>query len=54
MCCFNHIIGLPTKNGSEKSIFDYEKVVYDTLQINKHVWIKKAAGLGITEFMLSV
>ena len=24
-CCFNHIIGLPRKNGIEKSIFDYEK-----------------------------
>ena len=25
-CCFNHIIGLPRKDGVEKSIFDYEKV----------------------------
>jgi hypothetical protein len=24
-CCFNHIIGLPTKEGVEKAIFDYEK-----------------------------
>jgi hypothetical protein len=24
-CCFNHIIGLPKKNGVEKPIFDYEK-----------------------------
>jgi hypothetical protein len=23
-CCFNHIIGLPIKNGQEKAIFDYE------------------------------
>jgi hypothetical protein len=23
-CCFNHIIGLPRKDGIEKSIFDYE------------------------------
>jgi hypothetical protein len=22
-CCFNHIIGLPTKDGLEKPIFDY-------------------------------
>jgi len=22
-CCFNHIIGLPTKEGLEKPIFDY-------------------------------
>ncbi|MFL6380566.1 MAG: hypothetical protein ACJ72S_04655 [Nitrososphaeraceae archaeon] len=24
-CCFNHIIGLPTKEGMEKAMFDYEK-----------------------------
>jgi hypothetical protein len=23
-CCFNHIIGLPTKEGIEKAMFDYE------------------------------
>jgi hypothetical protein len=28
-CCFNHIIGLPRKDGIEKSIFDYEKLLYD-------------------------
>ena len=30
-CCFNHIIGLPRKDGTEKSIFDYEKLLYDSL-----------------------
>jgi hypothetical protein len=24
-CCFNHIIGLPTKEGAKKAMFDYEK-----------------------------
>jgi hypothetical protein len=24
-CCFNHIIGLPTKEGVEKAMFDYVK-----------------------------
>ena len=78
-CCFNHIIGLPTKNGVEKPIFDYEREMYNALtkpgnlnsyprtstnQFNikrdnvlfpfkeKHLWIKKATGLGVTEFML--
>jgi hypothetical protein len=51
-CCFNHIIGLPQKNGVEKPLFDYEKTIFDSLQSHKHVWIKKATGLGITEFML--
>ena len=63
-CCFNHIIGLPSKDGVEKSIFDYEKLLYDSLLIpefynhskhnfkHKHLWVKKATGLGVTEFML--
>jgi hypothetical protein len=50
--CFNHIIGLPNKNAQEKPFFDYEKTVFDTLQQHKHIWIKKATGLGITEFIL--
>jgi hypothetical protein len=50
--CFNHIIGLPTKNAQDKPFFDYEKLLFDTLQQCKHIWIKKATGLGITEFML--
>jgi hypothetical protein len=57
-CCFNHIIGLPTKEGLEKPMFDYEKILYDSLLIphnqnplnhafkNKHLWVKKATGLG--------
>jgi hypothetical protein len=51
-CCFNHIIGLPKKNEEDKPFYDYEKLLFDTLQKHKHVWIKKATGLGITEFML--
>ena len=49
---FNHAIGLPQKSGQSYPLFDYEKLVFDTLQSHKHVWIKKATGLGITEFML--
>jgi hypothetical protein len=76
-CCFNHMIGLPTKDGIEKPLFDYEREIYfallrpgylnsypSTNQFNikpdnvlypfkeKHLWIKKATGLGVTEFML--
>jgi hypothetical protein len=63
-CCFNHIIGLPTKEGEEKAIFAYEKILYDSLLDNalsnvlmhtfkhKHLWVKKATGLGVTEFFL--
>ena len=64
-CCFNHIIGLPRKDGkTEKPIFDYEKLLFVSLLIpdsynplhhtfkHKHVWVKKATGLGVTEFFL--
>ena len=63
-CCFNHIIGLPTKADTEKPMFDYEKLLYDSLLDNdcsnrlrhvfkqKHIWVKKSAGLGVTEFFL--
>jgi hypothetical protein len=71
------MIGLPTKDGIEKPLFDYEREIYfallrpgylnsypSTNQFNiktynilflfkeKQMWIKKAAGLGVTEFML--
>ncbi len=61
-CCFNHIVGLPVKDKIEHPIYDYEKILYDsllTITINhpnnfkdKHLWVKKATGLGVTEFML--
>jgi hypothetical protein len=56
-CCFNHIIGLPQKDGNDKPLYDYEQIVFDTLvtqnsNANKHLWIKKATGLGVSEFML--
>ena len=34
-CCFNHIIGSPTKEGMQKPIFDYEKILYDALLDNQ-------------------
>jgi hypothetical protein len=49
---FNHAIGLPSKEGVACPLHDYEQMLYDTLQQYKHVWIKKATGIGITEFIL--
>ena len=49
---FNNAISLPQKNGITYPLFDYEQMLFDTLQTNKHIWIKKATGLGITEFIL--
>jgi hypothetical protein len=49
---FNNVIGLPEKNGRPMPLFDYEAMLFDTLQQHKHIWIKKATGLGVTEFIL--
>ena len=56
-CCFTHMIGCPQKNGEDRPLYDYQMMIYDSLitnikDNNKHLWIKKAAGLGISEFML--
>ena len=62
-CCFNHIIGLPRKDGIEKPLFDYEKMLYDDLFISqyhnppplrfkeKHLWVKKATTKGIDTYL---
>lgn len=57
-CCFNHLAGLPEKNGQPFPLFDYEKTIIDELEArddgrkDKHLWLKKATGLGISELML--
>jgi hypothetical protein len=50
-CCFNHIIGLPSKNNKECPIFDYELDVINKIQNNRNIWIK-ASGIGATELIL--
>lgn len=52
VCCFNHVIGLPWKDGVEKPIYDYEVEIFKYLQNYKHIWLKKARGLGVTELLL--
>jgi hypothetical protein len=48
-CCFNHIIGLAQKDGVDKPLYDYERIIFDALVThlvnlnssgNKHLWIK--------------
>jgi hypothetical protein len=51
-CCFNHMIGLPEKDGIPQPLFDYELNLYKVWEQFKHIWIKKSTGLGISEFML--
>jgi hypothetical protein len=59
-------LGLPTREGMDKPMFNYERILYDSLLIpensnplkhhfkHKHFWVKQATGLGITEFFLSL
>jgi hypothetical protein len=49
---FNRVIGLHEKNGQPMPLFDYEQLLFNELQSQEHLWIKKATGLGVTEFML--
>jgi hypothetical protein len=51
-CCFNHIVGLPTKKWKKYPLFDYEHNLIKVLQTHKRILILKARGLGLTEFML--
>ncbi len=51
-CCFNHIIGLPVKNDKEYPLFDYEQLIYNTIEQNQNTWILKSRGIGVTTFMI--
>ena len=51
-CCFNHIISLPVKNNQTFPIFDYEELIFDSLEGNQNIWIKKARGIGVTTFLI--
>jgi len=53
-CCFNNIIGLPrdNKTGEENPLFDYQQLIFESLENHKFLWILKATGLGIIEFFL--
>src|SRR5262245_23821813 len=48
-CCWNHIVGLPVKDGKEYPLFDYEQTLFNALMYdiggehryqNKHLWVK--------------
>ena len=49
-CCFNHILGLPKKDGIEHKIYDYEMQLANALDNNKSVFVKKAVALGLLRF----
>ena len=49
-----------TEDGIDYPLFGYEKILFDNLMPidgifkDKHLWVKKATGLGVTEFMLRI
>lgn len=51
-CCYNHIIGLPRKQGKPYPLFDYQKRVIDVLETNRLAAVFKARASGITELIL--
>ena len=51
-CCFNHLLSLPSKDGIQYPLFDFQAIIFDTIERNQNVWIKKARGIGLTTFIL--
>ena len=51
-CCFNHMLSLPSKDGVSYPLFKFQKLIFDILEQNQNVWVKKARGLGLTTFIL--
>jgi hypothetical protein len=45
-CCFNHIIGLPTKERVDRPIFDYQRILYDALLIPNNYNSLSCTSLG--------
>jgi hypothetical protein len=49
------VVGCPQKDGLEYPLFDYEKIFYESLMStdgsfkDKHLWVKKVTGLGVTD-----
>ena len=41
-CCFNHIVGLPKKDGIEKPLFDYQKLLH-TWMHTEHLIIQSSS-----------
>ena len=57
-------MGCPIKNNKEYPLFDYERILFNKLFVNefnqehsfknKHLWVKKSTGLGVSELMLRI
>jgi hypothetical protein len=54
LCCFNHIIpaGLPIKNGIRHKFYDYQKLILDSLEQYKRLYLLKGGGIGASELLI--
>ena len=45
-CCFNHIIGLPQRDGQDKPLYNYEQIIFDSLVTrNGNInWVTNMSG----------
>jgi hypothetical protein len=46
--CFYCLIGWARKDNLEYPFFDYEQELYQAIEEQRYVWVKKSAGLGIS------
>jgi hypothetical protein len=51
-CCFNHIVGLPTKNNETHPIHPFQKEIMDALMQYKLIAILKSRNVGASEILL--
>src|SRR5919109_5645454 len=42
---------MSTEYGHDMPILPYQKVLYESLQTYKHIWIERSRGIGVTEFL---
>jgi hypothetical protein len=40
------------KNDKEYPLFDYQKLIFDAIENNQNICIKKARGIGVTTFVI--
>lgn len=52
-CCFSHVIGMPMKGNQLMPMFYWQKTyLFDSFEEYKYNWVKKATGIGASEFAL--
>ncbi|MDE1861512.1 MAG: hypothetical protein KGI33_01230 [Thaumarchaeota archaeon] len=51
-CCYNHWLGLPNRWDRRHPMYQYEVDLAEDMKRHRKIFVEKAAGLGITEFVL--